>query len=305
MHSERPLAVGPLTPRSTHENQINNRRTMIESQEQETGLQQWQLDGNSAEAYERYLVPLLFAPGAETLIEMADLEPGERVLDVACGTGIVARRAAPHVGSNGRVVGLDVNEGMLEVAKSTSADIEPAITWQQGDAMDLPFSDATFDVVFCQQGLQFVDDRAAALHEMYLVLASEGRLALSIMRPIEYNPGYAALVEVLDDHLGPEAGAMMRSPFAAYSTEDLRALITEAGFQEETLTIGIGPVRYPSAEEFLRQEAASSPLAGPVGALNEKKRRAMVEDLEIALRPYRDDNGVVFPASTYLGLAHR
>ncbi len=278
---------------------------MIESREQQTGLEQWQLDGNSAEAYERYLVPLLFAPGAEVLIDSADLELGEQVLDVACGTGIVARRAAPYVGSDGRVVGLDLNEGMLEVARAASADIEPDITWQHGDALDLPFSDMTFEVVFCQQGLQFISDRAGALREMHRVLELKGRLALNILRPIEHNPGWAVLADVLDQHVGPEGGAMMRSPFAAFSMEDLRALFMEAGFREATITIKIGPVRYPSAEEFLRREAASSPLAGPIGALDEKERRAMIQDLEVALQSHMDDNGVVFPSSTYLALAYR
>lgn len=278
---------------------------MIESREQQTGLEQWQLDGNSAEAYERYLVPLLFAPGAEALIDLAGLEPGERVLDVACGTGIVARCAAPHVGTDGRVVGLDVNEGMLEVARTVAADIQPAITWQHGDALNLPLSDATFDVAFCQQGLQFISDRGAALREMHRVLAPEGRLALSILRPIEHNSGWALLADVLEQHAGLEGGAMMRSPFAAFSMEDLRALITEAGFRDPTITIEIGPVRYPSAEEFLRREAASSPLAGPIGALDEKKRWAMVEDIEVALQPHMDDKGIIFPSATYLALAYR
>lgn len=278
---------------------------MIKSRKQQTGLKQWQLDGNSAEAYERYLVPLLFAPGADVLIELADLKSGEQVLDVACGTGIVARHAAPHVGVRGRVTGLDMNEGMLEVAKKTSADIQPAITWQRGDASDLPFSDTAFDVVLCQQGLQFFPDRAAALREMRRVLKPEGRLAMSILRPIEHNPGWALLADVLEGHIGPDAGAMMRSPFASLSADDLRNLITGAGFREVTLTIGIGPVRYPTAEEFVRQEAASSPLAGPIGALDGKERQSMIEDLEAALRPHMDDNGIVFPSSTYLVLAYR
>src|SRR5918993_2770365 len=116
-------------------------------------LEQWQLEESSAESYERYLVPLFFAPGAQYLIELAALGVGERVLDVACGTGIVARSAAPRVGANGRVVGLDLNEGMLEVARMASSEVHPAIEWQQGDATDMPLRDRAFDVVFCQQGL--------------------------------------------------------------------------------------------------------------------------------------------------------
>lgn len=119
----------------------------------------WQLEASAPEAYERYLVPELFAPWAEHLVERAALRPGDRVLDVGCGTGIVARRAAPHVGAAGEVVGIDLNEGMLEVARAT----DPTIEWRHGDATAMPFVDGAFDVVFCQQVLQFIPDPGAGL----------------------------------------------------------------------------------------------------------------------------------------------
>ena len=166
--------------------------------------EQWQLDEGSAEAYERYLVPLLFALGAEYLIELATPSPGERVLDVACGTGIVARGAAPRVGSGGRVVGLDLNEGMLGMASKASSEVRPLIEWRRGDATSMPFPDGAFDVVLCQQGLQFFPDRPAALGEMHRVLRPNGRLALSVLRSVEHNPGYGLLADALKRHVGPE-----------------------------------------------------------------------------------------------------
>jgi ubiquinone/menaquinone biosynthesis C-methylase UbiE len=265
----------------------------------------WQLEESSAEAYERYLVPLLFAPGAEYLIELAEPGMGERVLDVACGTGIVARRAAEWVGTDGRVVGLDMNEGMLGVARKASSDVRPAIEWQQGDAADMPFPDQAFDVVFCQPGLQFFPDRPAALGEMHRVLVPNGRLALSVLRSTEHNPGYRLLAEALERHVGQDAGAMMRSPFSSLSADELRDLITGAGFREVRIFLGIGPVRYPSAEEFVRWEGASSPLAGPIGALRDDVRTALIQDVGEALRTYTDDNGIVFPTETYLTVARR
>jgi SAM-dependent methyltransferase len=267
--------------------------------------QGWQLQEGSAEAYERYLVPLLFAPGAEYLIELAELGPGERVLDVACGTGIVVRRAAQRVGSGGRVVGLDINEGMLEVARKVSSEAYPAIEWQQGDANDMPLQDGAFDAVFCQQALQFFPDRLAALREMHRVLAPNGRLALSVLRSTEHNPGYRLLAEALERHVGPDAGSMMRSPFPSLSADELRELIVGAGFGKVRILLGISPVRYPSAEEFLRWEGASSPLAGLIGALRDDACEALIRDLGQALRTYTDDEGIVFPAETYLAVAHR
>jgi ubiquinone/menaquinone biosynthesis C-methylase UbiE len=268
-------------------------------------LEQWQLEENSAEAYERYLVPLFFAPGAQYLMELTRLGVGERVLDVACGTGIVARSAASRVGADGTVAGLDLNEGMLEVARKASSEIRPAIEWRKGNASDIPFSNATFDVVFCQQGLQFFPDRPAALREIQRVLAPNGRLGLSVMRPLEHNPSYILLAEVLAQHVGPDAGTMMRSPFPSLSTGELRDLIVDAGFRDVRILIGIGPVRYPSAEEFLRREAASSPLAGLIGSLEDDVREALSRDLRRVLRVHTDDDGIVFPAETYLAVARR
>src|ERR687897_863199 len=194
----------------------------------------WQLEASSAEAYERYLVPLLFAPGAQYLIELAGLGTGERVLDVA---------------------------------RKVSSDVSPAIEWRKGDATDMPLPDRAFDVVFCQQALQFFPDRQAALGEMHRVLAPNGRLALSVLRSIEHNPGYRLLAEAFERHAGPDAGSMMRSPFRSLSAGELRDLITGAGFRDVRILLGIGPVRYPSAEEFVHQEAASSPLAGSILSL--------------------------------------
>lgn len=267
--------------------------------------QGWQLEQSSAEAYERYLVPLLFAPGAEYLIGLAGLGTGERVLDVACGTGIVARRAAERIGIGGWVVGLDINEGMLEVARKVSSGAHPAIEWQQGDANDMPFPDDAFDVVFCQQALQFFPDRLAALREMRRVLVENGRLALSVLRSPEHNPGYLLLADALERHVGADAGSMMRSPFSSLSADELRELITGAGFGEVRILLGIGPVRYPSVEEFLRWEGTSSPLASPIGTLSDDTREALIRDLGQALRTYTDDDGIVFPTETYLAVAHR
>lgn len=265
----------------------------------------WQLEESSADAYERYLVPLFFAPGAEYLNQLAATGPGERVLDVACGTGAVARRAAQQVGADGTVVGLDLNEGMLGVARRVSQEVHPPIEWRQGDAADMPLADGSFDVVLCQQGLQFFPEQPAALREMYRVLVPSGRVALSVLRSIEHNPGYVALSEALERHVGADAGAMIRSPFSSLSTEELRHLVAGVGFQDVRILIGVGTVRYPSAEEFLLREGASSPLAGPIRALGDDVRQALVGDLGQALRAHTDDDGIVFPTEAYFAVAHR
>src|SRR5262249_33536426 len=147
----------------------------------------WQLEGNAAELYQRYLVPAITARWAQDLVDRALLQGGEKVLDVACGTGVVARLAAAKV-APGHVTGLDLNAGMLAVARGVSNEGAP-IDWNEGSALDLPFRSGHFDVVLCQLGLQFFPDQPKALHEMRRVLREPGRVALSVYSPIERTPG--------------------------------------------------------------------------------------------------------------------
>ncbi|WP_435348704.1 class I SAM-dependent methyltransferase [Haloarchaeobius sp. HRN-SO-5] len=271
----------------------------------EHGSDGWQLADSGPEAYERYLVPALFAPWADLLVEYADLHPGERVLDVGCGTGIVARRAASQVRDDGVVVGLDINEAMLDVARETSSEVRPAIEWRLGDATDVPFGDESFDVVFCQQALQFVPDPAAALREMHRVLSPGGRLVVGVLRSLEFNHPYVVLADALATHVSEEAAETMRSPFPDWGATAIRALIEDADFRAVTILIDIRSLRYPSAEEFLRREAASSPLAGHLAEATSSVRSAIIEDLETELEEYTDDRGIVFPIETYVAIARR
>ncbi len=265
----------------------------------------WHVKQRASEAYEQYLVPPLFAPWADRLLEKCDIHDGDRLLDVGCGTGIVGRRAAPHVGEQGAVVGLDRNEEMLAVAAETAGDSHPAIEWRHGDGTDLPFSDGSFDVVCCQQALQFFDDREAALREMHRVCTAGGRVAVSVWRPIDFQPAYVALADALEAHVSEEAGTMMRSPFPPWDGAHLRTLAQDAGFDDPAVTIEIGSVRYPSLEAFLRREAASSPLADSLAAVERERREELLQALEDALDTYVDDDGVVSPIESYVVIADR
>jgi SAM-dependent methyltransferase len=263
----------------------------------------WQLGEDSAEAYERYLVPAIFTEMADRLLDLARLGEGERVLDVGCGTGIVARRAAPRVGSTGTLVALDLNEGMLRVARRMSSDVQPRIQWRQGDAAAPPFPDGAFDLVVCQQALQFFSEPEKALCAMRRVLAPGGRAAIAALRPIACTPAYVPLADALDRHVGADAGTMMRSPFPGWDRETFRRIVAQGGFGDVRVRIEVGRERYPSAEEMLRWEAASSPLAGPLGELRPETRAALVREIDRSLEPYRDDDGVTFPMETWVAIA--
>ena len=258
-------------------------------------MTRWQLEGNAAEAYERYLVPAFFGPFAERLIELAEPRPADRVLDVACGTGIVARRIASRVY---RAVGLDLNPAMLEVARAA----DPTVEWLAGDAAAMPVPDASFDLVLCQQGLQFLPDRAAGLRELRRVLAPGGRLAVSVWRAAEHNPGWLRLAEALERQAGPDVAAIMRAPFAL-GAHDLRDLFGD--FRDVAVRIRITAVRFPSARDLLLRQEVASPLAGPLSALADETREALVRDLADALRPHTDDDGVCFPMETHVVTAIR
>jgi ubiquinone/menaquinone biosynthesis C-methylase UbiE len=262
----------------------------------------WQLEADSADAYERYLATA-FRPWAESLIGYAGLQHGERVLDVACGTGIVARLAASVAGAAGTVVGLDVNEDMLRVARAVSAGGQPSIDWRHGHAEALPFRDGAFDAVFCELAVQFFAHPVAALGEMRRVLAPGGRAAVSVCRPIRLVPAYAAMADALERHAGPKTGMMMRSPFPAWTIDDFRSLFAEAGFARTQVRIEARSLRYPSVEEFLRREAASSPLAGPIARLDPTARAGLIRELRSTLSDYLDDEGVVCPIQNFVALA--
>ena len=177
--------------------------------------EQWQVAGSAAEVYEQELVPAIFGPWAPIVIDLAQPQKGDRVLDVACGTGIVARMAAQRVGPTGTVVGVDLNPGMLKVARtvcSTGSHSGAPIQWEEASADKLPFSNESFDVAFCQLGLQFFPDRAAALREMRRVLVTGGRVALMVWCDISESPGFSALAKALEASRRSGRGEYHASP---------------------------------------------------------------------------------------------
>lgn len=266
--------------------------------------ERWQLAGNASEVYDRYLVPAVFQPWADILTQLARLEPGDRVLDVACGTGVVARLAAQQVGPSGQVTGLDLNPGMIEAARAVPMPSGTSIIWQEGNANAMPFTDGTFDVVFCQLGLQFFPDRLAAVQEMHRVLVSGGRLALLVWRDIAHSPGFAAFAEALNRHVSAEAAGIMHSPFVfGDATDALQTLLTQAGFHDVTVRFDVRMVRFSSPEALVQYYAAGSPLASHVAQVDKAIREAVIKDVGAALGSYVDDEGLAFPIEGHLVLA--
>ena len=264
--------------------------------------EQWQLAGTAAEVYQQHLVPAIFGHWASVVAAAGSLRPGERVLDVACGTGAVAREAARSVGAGGTVVGLDNNPGMLAVARAVSA--ATAVEWREADAMAMPFADAEFDVVLCQLGLQYFPDRLAAMQEIHRVLVPDGRVVLLVWQSIEQSPGFALLAEALERHVGLPAATIMRAPFVFGDPDDVRVPIVAAEFHDVSVRSATGTVRFQSAAHFVRYQVTGSPLAGPVSEASDRAREALLSEVEASTRPYASRAGLAFPIAAHLATGH-
>lgn len=264
---------------------------------------QWQLAGNAAELYEDVLVPTVFKPWGADLVELAGLRQGERVLDVACGTGVVARLAAQQVGTTGEVTGLDLNAGMLRVARSLSPPPGAPVAWVEGSALAIPLPDASFDVVLCQQGFQFFPDQRAGLQELKRVLLLGGRVLLSVWEG--ETPYSLAMSAAVERHAGPEAAATLRKSRNCPDPETVRNLMVQMGFREARIRARTLTRRLPEIVGFVLRHLAATPVAGAIAALSEGARATLAEDVSKALRAYKDGDGVTYPEVANVVMAVR
>ena len=246
----------------------------------------WQLDGSAPEIYQRYLVPAITTKWAEDLVGRAQPIAGEDVLDVACGTGVVARLAAKRM-ARGHVTGLDLNKGMLAVARSLPSEGAP-IDWIEGSALDLPFSAGKFDLVLCQLGLQFFPDQGRALGEMRKVLSSSGRVALSVYSSIERTPGANAFVLALDRVLGPNASKIKRGEHSFSAPDLLQNLLTSAGFSKVEVRTVIQRIAFPSVLDYVRFQLLATPMAALLNDHTEEGRQSAIKKIALETASFSD-----------------
>jgi ubiquinone/menaquinone biosynthesis C-methylase UbiE len=253
--------------------------------------------------YERELVEPLFRPFAEILLDRTAVARADRLLDVACGTGIVARLAKGRLGHSGRIVGIDVNQQMLAVARAIAPDIE----WREGKAESLPVDDGEqFDVLICNQGLQFFADKPAATSEMRRVLASRGRVAVAIWRSIEENPIFGDLQRVAERHVGTIVDRRHNFGDAAA----IEQLLAGAGFNDIRIETLSRTVRFEEASTFVRLNTmAVVGMSAAAPSLDEEQRAKAVaaigQDSLAVLPPYLEGNGLAFEISTNIATARR
>lgn len=261
----------------------------------------------SAQTYEDYNVPAIFRPFAEEVLAYAKPRPGERILDLACGTGIVARLIAQQLCGDATVVGLDLNPAMIEVAKAKADHEGVTVAWRVGSAQELPFPDASFDLVLIQQGLQFFPDRVGAMREVSRVLAPGGRVVTATWTDLARHPFNQATSEAVERHLGTAA---LATPFALGSRTELEAVFTAAGFDSVEITVVQRVVRFPSPERYIETSITGAAAALPALQTMEPATLArLVEavrrDVRELVEQHTEGDELVHPREAHIAIAYK
>lgn len=258
-----------------------------------------QVSGSAAEVYEEFFLPALFQEWAGRVADAAGIAAGQRVLDVACGTGVLARAVAERSGPAGAVVGLDVNEDMLAVARHKAPDI----VWRLGAAEELPFEDASFDAVVSQFGLMFFTDRRGAIREMVRVLRPGGRLAVAVWDSLDNTPGYAALADLLQRLFGDEAADGIRIPYVLGDRSQLEPLFADTGLDDVAITTQDGTARFLSIEAWVYTDIKGWVLAD---AIDDAQFERLLAEARKALVPFVvDGERVAFRAPAHIVSARK
>lgn len=244
------------------------------------------------EMYERHLAAPLFRPWAEILLNELRLSLGDRLLDIACGTGVVARLAQERLGTTEGIVGVDVSPGMLAVAQA----VAPEIDWREGNAADLPLREGEiFDVVTCQQGLQFFPDKAPAVAEMRRALRPGGRLGIATWRPLEENVLFHEMHRIGEQHLGP----FVDNRHSFGEAAPLEALLRDAGFTQVRVHTISQPVHFEDRQTIARMNAMALVGMSPASKEMSEEQRAstvaaILRDSEPVIERFTDASGVTF-----------
>jgi len=256
---------------------------MEASQAMESG----QLTKTAAEVYEEFFVPALFGEWAPRCCDAAGIDAGaakgQRLLDVACGTGCVAREAARR---GAAVTGLDPNEGMLAVARR----LGPKVDWRDGVTEAIPFDDGSFDAVTCQFGLMFFEDRVKALKEMWRMTKPGGRLVVATWDALERTPGYAAMVALLERLFGAEIANGLRAPFVLGEPAEVLGLFEAAGIPGATVDTQVGTARFPSIADWVHTDVKGWTLAD---AIDDAQYEVLQKEAQEELKRFAAADGSV------------
>lgn len=256
-------------------------------------------------AYEEILVPRLFQPWAQRLLDLVEAEPGLAVLDVACGPGTVARLAAARVGPFGAVTGCDLSPPLLEIARAKGAvEGGAAVEYIECPADRLAVADRAYDIITCQHGLQFFPDRLAALAEMQRAGRPGARAGIAVWGPIDQSPPFAGLSRAVERILGSEAGAAYRAgPWGFTDAEALLGLAATAGLGDVEVRRETMPITFEGGAGQLVGTLSVAGISGQVAALDEQGRARLLEALEEEVAPLTVQGEIRSETTAHLLLA--
>jgi ubiquinone/menaquinone biosynthesis C-methylase UbiE len=245
-----------------------------------------QVTSSAAEVYDEFFLPALFAAWAPRVVAAAALQPGQRVVDVACGTGVLALEAALATSPGGQIVGVDLNPGMLAVARRKAPDI----SWLEAPAEALPFEGESFAAAVSQFGLMFFEDQHAAIAEMWRVVRPGGRLAIAVWDSLGNTPGYAAVTSLLARLFGDHVAALLKSPYSLGDPNALRALIARAGVTDPEVRRMPGEACFPSIRSWMHSDVRGWTLANE---LDDEQYERLVAEAEVELSRFVTADGFV------------
>ncbi|MGB5349485.1 MAG: methyltransferase domain-containing protein [Polyangiales bacterium] len=245
-----------------------------------------QVSASAAEVYDEFFLPALFAAWAPRVVAAAALQPGQRVVDVACGTGVLAMEAALATSPGGHIVGVDLNPGMLAVARRKA----PKIDWLEAPAEALPFEAESFDAAVSQFGLMFFDDKPAAIAEMWRVVRPRGRLVIAVWDSLDNTPGYSAVTSILARLFGDAVAALLKSPYSLGDPNTLRALLARAGVTDLEVQRRPGEACFPSIRAWMHSDVRGWTLANE---LDDEQYERLVAEAEVELNRFVTADGSV------------
>jgi SAM-dependent methyltransferase len=252
-------------------------------------------------SYEALFVPALFEAWTKHLVEGAGISEGFHVLDVACGTGVLARSALAKTGANGRVVGADPAPGMLAAAN----ELEPTVEWVLCGAEALNVEDESFDCVVSQFGMMFFEDREKAAKEMFRALRPGGSLAVAVWRSVDHNPAYADIIQVLEDNVGTDAADALRLPYSLGDSDEVTAALESGGFGGVTVKAKTEIARFPSSRRMVEAELRGWLPIFDIFLGEDEINEVLVESDKL-LRKYSSPTGeAVFPTSAQIFTARK
>lgn len=261
----------------------------------------FQLNSKTITVYEEQKVTSMFGPLARATIDAVGIDENDVILDIACGTGIVGRTIIKDIRPISPIVGMDLNSGMIEMARSITAPQSSSFDWHVADVEKLPFDSGKFTAVFCQQGIQYFPDDQAALKEMRRVMVEDGKLILTVWGGA--SDFFVEMAKSVSKHVGSEIADRYLAPFSYAKIDQLTDMLLNAGFGDvlrETLVVDRTML---NTKESIPKEILGHPAGPQIEQAGTDIVRAIAEDVSIACKEYQRGDDMIVPQLAHMFVA--